>query len=181
MLGHNGAGKTSLLRLIAGLSRPSSGSLKWHNVAADQAVSLSYIGHKPAVKGVLSVRQNLTDYAHLHGCYEDAVVERALQTFNLLSVADVLCMKISEGQCRKIALSRLLVGGSALWILDEPTASLDRAGITCLEKMLAQHMHSGGLAVIATHRELDIPDVQKQTLHLAATNGQAHRETSDVA
>lgn len=168
VLGRNGAGKTSLLRVIAGLSKPVSGELTWHGIADAQAPSMTYIAHKPAVKNVLTVRQNLSDCARLHGQYDDAIVEHALSAFDLLPWADVLCAEISEGQRRKIALSRLLVEGSSLWILDEPTASLDQAGVDHLAAMIDQHLQAHGLAVIATHRELPPSDTKKQTIRLCS-------------
>lgn len=168
VLGRNGAGKTSLLRVIAGLSKPVSGQLSWHGVADSQAPSMTYIAHKPAVKNSLTVRQNLSDYARLHGQYDEAAVQHALNAFGLLPWADVLCAEISEGQRRKIALSRLLVEGSILWILDEPTASLDQAGADYLAAMIDRHLQAHGLAVIARHRDMLPACMKRQTIRLSS-------------
>ena len=166
VLGRNGAGKTSLLRHIVGLSKPLAGSLFWQNLQAGQTPSLTYIAHKPAMKNALTVRQNLSDYARLHEQYNDVAVEQALNDFDLLPWADMLCAEISEGQRRKIALSRLLIEKSALWVLDEPTASLDQMSVARLEAMTAQHLHDGGAVVMATHRPLHLAAANKQTIQL---------------
>ena len=166
VLGRNGAGKTSLLRHIAGLSRPAAGSLRWRNLETGQTPPLTYIAHKPAIKSSLTVRQNLGYYAYLHGQHDDTAVERALDDFDLLPWADTLCAEISEGQGRKVALSRLSVEKSLLWILDEPTASLDKASIDRLEAMIAGHLHHGGMLAMATHRALNIAAESKETIRL---------------
>ena len=166
VLGDNGAGKTSLLRLIVGLSQPAAGHVHWQNLPNGRPPPMTYIAHKLAIKAALTVRQNLSDCARLHGQHDDAVVHHALKFFDLLPVADVLCAEISEGQRRKTALSRLLVERSKLWVLDEPTASLDQASVTRLEEIISQHLQAQGLVVIATHRLLNVPTVAKQTIRL---------------
>ncbi len=166
IVGANGVGKTSLLRVLAGLSDAHAGDVAWRGRCRDETreqylSELTYIAHKTGLKPELSPRENLRFYASLkfaagNGAAADAdvVIEAALARFDLAEFADAPCAALSEGQRRRAALARLPVEGAAAWLLDEPAATLDRAGVATLEALLAGHAAQGGVAVVATHQPL---------------------------
>lgn len=148
--GPNGAGKTTLLRAIAGLgARPEGrivldGAAPWDN---DGAVALT--GHLDAIKPGLSVAENLGFWAALHG--KTDAVGAALDTFGLTGFQDRLAGRLSAGQKRRLGLARLSVDSARLWLLDEPTVSLDTENTQTLGQVIADHQARGGMAMIATH------------------------------
>lgn len=160
--GPNGAGKTTLLRAIAGLgARPEGriaidGAAPWEQ---DGAVALT--GHLDAIKPGLTVAENLGFWAALHGRPE--AVGAALETFGLGSFRDRLAGRLSAGQKRRLGLARLAVDGARLWLLDEPTVSLDAENTEALGRVISDHQARGGMALIATH--LPVP-VEAATLRL---------------
>ena len=157
--GANGAGKTSLLRVLAGLSGDHAGEITWRNARRDERYlrETSYIAHRAGLKPELSPRENLRFYASVksvEGAEVEAAIEEALARFDLAKAADVPCAALSEGQRRRAALARLPIEKTSVWLLDEPAAALDRAGVTVLEALLVDHAARGGVAVVATHRPL---------------------------
>jgi heme exporter protein A len=168
LTGANGSGKSSLLRIMAGLLRPAGGALTWDGapVADDpeaQAARLHYLGHLDAVKPVLTVAENLAFWAALHGG-TDAEVAAALAAFDLTALADVPGGMLSAGQRRRVALARLLTVPAQIWLLDEPTVGLDAPSLARLGSAIADHRATGGRVVAATHADLDAPD--SETLEL---------------
>ena len=168
--GPNGAGKSSLLRLLAGLLAPSAGALWWDGrpALADPAehrTRLHLIGHSNAIKGALTVRENLRFAVTIAGA-PAMRLGGALEAFELSALADVPGAYLSAGQQRRLALARLLATSRPLWLLDEPDAGLDAANRTHLARAVAMHRGQGGVAVIATHRDLGL--AAPQVLELAA-------------
>jgi heme exporter protein A len=168
--GPNGAGKSSLLRLMAGLLAPRSGTLLWDGrpAFADPAkhrARLHLIGHGNAIKGALTVSENLRFAVALAGA-PAAPLGRALAGFELSALAQVPAAYLSAGQQRRLALARLLASARPLWLLDEPDAGLDAANRAHLARAVAAHRADGGIAVIATHRDLGLE--APQVLELAA-------------
>lgn len=168
--GPNGAGKSSLLRLLAGFLAPSVGALWWHGKCAladpaEHRVRLHLIGHSNAIKGALTVRENLRFAAALAGA-PITRIGSALEGFELAALADVPAAYLSAGQQRRLALARLLATSRPLWLLDEPDAGLDAANRAHLTRAVAAHRAAGGIAVIATHRDLGLE--APQLLELAA-------------
>ena len=157
VLGANGAGKSTLLRLLAGLLRPAAGTIAL--LPDDSEASggrLHYAGHLDALKSALTVGQNLAYWAKLWA--SDAQrVDEAIETVGLAMVAQLPVAVLSAGQRRRAALARLLIARRPLWLLDEPTASLDAGGTAILGKVIAGHIARGGIAVVATHAELPVP------------------------
>ena len=165
LLGPNGSGKSTLLRLMAGLLKPTSGNLAWNGLPVDEnpeshAARTHYVGHHDAVKPVLSVAENLRFWARLHQPHAETAnraVETALECFGLSHLATIPGKLLSAGQKRRTNLARLLAAPSPLWLLDEPTTALDKKSIKVLEHVLAEHRKSGGMVVLSTHADIDLP------------------------
>ncbi|MBX9633386.1 MAG: heme ABC exporter ATP-binding protein CcmA [Magnetospirillum sp.] len=172
LLGPNGSGKSSLLRVMAGLLRPTVGQLLWGETSAGDdpeahAARTHYVGHHDAIKPVLSVAENLRFWARLHepvGTTAAKAVEYGLECFGLSHLRDVPGKMLSAGQKRRTNLARLLAAPSPLWLLDEPTTALDRASIKVLEAVMAAHRAKGGMVVLSTHQDVDLPGARE--LHL---------------
>jgi heme exporter protein A len=170
--GPNGSGKTTLLRLMAGLSLPTLGSLLWNGVAISEDPTthggrLGFVGHLDAVKSAQTVRENLTFWAQLRGA-DGAQTTAALKAFGLSHLATIPGRVLSAGQRHRLALARLMVSNAPLWLLDEPTNTLDDAALEALRSVLRGHLDQGGLVVIASHGESLI--AQARTLDVRATN-----------
>lgn len=143
--GANGIGKTTLLRAIAGLQDIDAGEL------TGVQDNIAYAAHQDGVKSSLTVRENLGFWA---ACFGTIGTDAAMAALNLTDLADRLAGNLSSGQRRRLGLARLLVTGREVWILDEPTISLDRASVTLFAAVIQDHLRQGGSALIATHIDL---------------------------
>jgi heme exporter protein A len=164
LTGANGSGKSSLLRLLATLLMPEAGSILWGGVPigddlARYRASLHYAGHLDAIKPALGVRDNLMFWAGMRG-FSASGVDAALAVFALDAVADWPCRWLSAGQRRRLALARLIASPAPLWLLDEPTASLDADGEQRLIAAIETHRAGGGRVAIATHHPLALAGPQ---------------------
>lgn len=166
LTGPNGSGKSSLLRLLAGLSRPFAGVLAWNGVdiAHDpdaHRTRIRYAGHQDAVKPTLTALENLTVWAGLDGVPDpDARAEAALAILGMAHVADMPGRYLSAGQKKRVNLARLALAPAArapLWLLDEPATALDRDSIARVADMIARHRAEGGMVVLSTHSDMDVP------------------------
>ena len=160
--GPNGSGKTSILRIAATLLRAADGRLTWNgtNIFDDvcqHRSRLHFIGHQDAVKGALTVRENVEVWANIRGS-GDGHIDRALAAFGITHLADTPAQYLSAGQHRRTALARLVASPAMLWLLDEPTASLDADGTTCLQNVIADHRATQGMVIVTTHIELGLLD-----------------------
>lgn len=160
--GPNGSGKSSLLRIMAGLLPAAAGTLirAGAPVAAEpdaHRADLCYVGHLDAVKPTLTVLENLGFWTGLHDEDSAERVQAALRRFGIAHLAGAPGRWLSAGQKRRLALSRLLAAETGLWLLDEPTVALDVATIAELEKIIAEHRAEGGMVVLSTHAEIDLP------------------------
>ncbi|MEG8235031.1 cytochrome c biogenesis heme-transporting ATPase CcmA [Pseudomonas orientalis] len=157
--GPNGSGKTSLLRLLAGLMQPTAGVVRLNGrPLAEQrtelARSLVWIGHAAGIKDVLTAEENLSWLSALHHRASRDAIWQALAAVGLKGFEDVPCHTLSAGQQRRVALARLYLPGAPLWILDEPFTALDKHGVAQLEEHLARHCEQGGTVLLTTHHSL---------------------------
>jgi heme exporter protein A len=157
--GANGAGKSSLLRALAGLLAPLSGRIElMPEVDAPRAEKIHYLGHADALKGVLTLRENLIFWSAMLATGTPSItVEEALRRFGLQGVADLPAAYLSAGQRRRAALARLILAPRPLWLLDEPLTALDLASQGLLRDVMQEHLAGGGLIVAATHAALGLP------------------------
>ena len=148
--GANGAGKTSLMRILAGLSRYG------FEGRVQRAVPMLYLGHHSAVKALLSPRENLRWHASGEADFSDAEIEAALAHVGLYGYEDVASHSLSAGQHRRVNLARLYLSNSPLWLLDEPFTAIDVKGVGELEALFAQHASSGGAVLLTSHQPLGV-------------------------
>jgi heme exporter protein A len=145
--GPNGSGKTTLLRTIAGLQPAVDGEISL------PPESLAYAGHADGVKAVLTVAENLGFWAAVHGTRG---IDAAIEAMGLRLLVDRQARNLSAGQKRRLSLARLLVTGRPIWLLDEPTVSLDTASVVRFAKAVQAHLAGGGAVLIATHIDLGL-------------------------
>lgn len=156
--GPNGAGKSTLLRVLAGLLPSAGGRIAWEGGGEDWptlAGSAHYLGHSNAMKPALTVAENLAFWRAFHGSHRASVIE-ALDRVGLSGTGHLPFGYLSTGQKRRVSIARLLVSRRPLWLLDEPTAGLDRASEARFAEMMDEHLASGGMIVAATHLPLGL-------------------------
>lgn len=182
--GPNGSGKSSLLRIAAGLLRPAAGTLTWNgeDVADDpdaHRARLHYVGHLDAIKPVFTVAENIRFWAGLRGAGNlDKAVADALDTFAIGHLADIPGRMLSAGQKRRANLARIVAAPAPLWLLDEPTTSLDAATTAVVRDLITRHCAGGGVVMLATHAPLHIPGQSVLTLSGARPVAQAHLDAA---
>lgn len=155
--GHNGSGKTSLLRLVAGLLVPTEGTIALEGGEAEMTLpeQAHYLGHRDALKPALSVEENLSFWRNFLGG-EVADTGESLKAVGIDHAAHLPAAYLSAGQRRRLSLARLLAVRRPVWLLDEPTAALDAAGQELFSGLMREHLARGGLIVAATHGPLGI-------------------------
>ena len=170
--GHNGSGKTSLLRILCGIRMPDSGSVGWNGEAiedlgADYHRWMIYVGHLDGIKLDLTVLENL-EVARSLGQPSDLPLSVALAQVNLAGYEDLPGQSLSAGQRRRLALARLLVTVNRLWILDEPFTALDQSGIALFERLMIRHVQNGGMIVLTSHHSVSLEQVETHRIRLSA-------------
>ncbi|GJL83159.1 MAG: cytochrome c biogenesis ATP-binding export protein CcmA [marine bacterium B5-7] len=171
VFGANGAGKTSLLRILCGLALPESGQVLWNGVDIDEqrevfTSSLGYVGHQNGIKGELNPLENLAAIRALTATRDDMDAESALENVGLYGYEDIPCRYLSAGQKRRVALSRLLLTAAQCWILDEPVTALDAQGVADFQKVLENHAKCGGLVLITSHQALTFGSIETRRIEL---------------
>jgi heme exporter protein A len=161
--GENGAGKTSLLRLLAGLSQPVEGEIRWCGQPIKDADSsyrqdLLFFGHHGALKEDLTALENLAFAAAMDGGdLQEASAMQALYRFGLKGREELPVRVLSAGQKRRVMLARLVTRKAKLWVLDEPFTALDVKAVELLSVLISEHVADGGIAVLTSHQTMPIP------------------------
>ena len=169
--GANGSGKTSLLRVLAGLTAADAGEVRWNDrrwtpLCAGQRTASIYLGHNNALKDELTALENLDAAIAFDGVdATSSAMCGALDAAGLAGRHQLHARQLSQGQKRRVGLARLSLSNKPLWLLDEPTNALDAEGVAFFSGILEQHLARGGVACVATHLPLDIAaSVQQVTL-----------------
>ncbi len=173
--GENGSGKTSLLRILTGLSEPESGEVLWQgnsifDNSAHYQAELAYLGHLNGLKPSLSAIENLIAGRALLSKPSNVSPNQALIKVGLDGYQHIYAYQLSAGQQRRVALARLLLSGAKLWILDEPITAIDPKGVAVFEQMIAEHANTDGLVLLTSHQELLLPDSDFSQVHIGATS-----------
>lgn len=171
--GRNGSGKTSLLRMLCGIRMPDEGHITWNDndifkLSTDYLGSLAYVGHKDGVKLDLTAGENLAFVKSLGNPEHQISNQSALDAVFLSGYDDVPARKMSAGQQRRLALARLIVTRSQLWILDEPFTSLDTQGIELIENLIRKHLSNGGMLVMSSHHAVTLEKQSIVRINLSA-------------
>ncbi|WP_051609953.1 heme ABC exporter ATP-binding protein CcmA [Terasakiella pusilla] len=185
LIGRNGAGKSSLLRMMAGLLRPSSGVMSWDATPVQDDMDehrerLHYVGHHDAIKPVLTVEENLKFWAGLRSDAQEAQAnfKEALDLFSIGHLMDVPGRFLSAGQKRRANLARIIASKSQVWLLDEPTTALDKETIAKLEEIIENHRATGGMVVLSTHSDLNIKN--QEILDVSAFSAARGQESASL-
>jgi len=170
--GHNGSGKTTLMRKLAGLGQPAEGEIRWQDeligeLDEEYTRHVLYIGHKNAIKDDLTAVENLLTSSLLDG-FETPTRDawQALAKMGLKGFEDLPSKVLSQGQKRRVALSRLLTTKTRLWILDEPFVALDKAAVAYLQDIIREHVANGGMVILTTHQEVELTSGTVKQLQL---------------
>ena len=174
VLGENGSGKSSLLRMLCGLLMPEDGTVFWDKKkikenAESYLSNLTYVGHLNGLKDDLTALENLCMSARSAG--NEVTDDKALAALRAIGIercANLPARVLSQGQKRRVALARLWLAEGKLWILDEPFAALDIASVGVLATRLGEHLTNGGMAILTTHQDVAISAQSTQTLRLSS-------------
>lgn len=155
--GANGAGKSTLLLALAGIVRPDLGDVVYEidGRPAERATELHLLGYQSGIKSRLTVLENLSFWREMYGP-TGLSVHHALQELGIAGLAELEAGYLSSGQNRRLALARLVASHRKIWLLDEPTATLDAEGEALLGRLIDRHREQGGIVVIATHHDLSL-------------------------
>ena len=169
--GKNGSGKTSLLRILTGLSLPESGDVLWQGkpiseVGADYYEQVNYVGHHDGIKRDLTCLENLR-LVQAMGKPLPIDLDDALEKVNLYRFGENFVATLSAGQKRRLAMARLVVTEALLWIMDEPFTSLDKASMAMFQQMFEQHLANDGVIVMTSHHDIEMPNSDVVRLNLS--------------
>jgi len=165
--GANGSGKTSLLKIIAGLNSAESGRLSINNNQVgsyEYQSDIFYLGHLPALSPELHCKENLDYLTQLNNSSSNQALDEALTNVGLKNFENEYAANLSAGQKRRIVLSALFITQSKVWLLDEPFTALDSDGINVIEAQITKHCNNNGICVLTTHQECNLPGLRTLTL-----------------
>lgn len=171
--GANGSGKTSLLRILCGLATPAAGEVRWQgktirSLGEEYFGAVAYLAHQNAVKDELSAIENLRISSAVSGnALKRDQAQEILGRIGLGRQQNLTARSLSAGQRRRLALARLLTSKATVWILDEVLTSLDDAAVKLSREFIDEHLKNGGIAIIATHQELNLSAPRVQRLNLS--------------
>lgn len=171
--GVNGSGKTSLLRTLCGFITPDAGEIRWRgqnirDLDEEYYAEMVYLGHLNAIKDELNALENLRINAGLAGCVvDDKQAIAALRRMGLRGRETLSVKVLSQGQRRRVALARLLVGTASLWILDEPLTALDVSAVGLMQDLIGEHLANNGMVIYTTHQPLGVAGVVTRQLSLS--------------
>ncbi len=171
--GANGSGKTTLLRTLCGFVQPAEGSVLWagqdiHEWDDAYHAEMCYLGHLNAIKDELSALENLQMSAGLAGyTLTEKQAVSALRRMGLQRREHLPVRVLSQGQRRRVALARLLIGDAHLWILDEPLTALDVGAVGLMQELIGEHLSKGGMTIFTTHQPLQVAGVETRKLSLS--------------
>jgi heme exporter protein A len=171
--GVNGSGKTSLLRTLCGFIVPEAGVIRWRGKdireqREEYHAEMIYLGHLNAIKDELNALENLHINAGLAGCaLDDKQAIAALRRMGLRGRETLPVKVLSQGQRRRVALARLLVGNAPLWILDEPLTALDVGAVGLMQELIGEHLANNGMVIFTTHQPLEVAGVTMRRLSLS--------------
>ena len=158
LLGQNGSGKSTFLKIIAGLEKPNSGSIKLHD-NNDKSLNfngnISYLGHKLALKEELTVQENIKFW---HNFYGKDLLAREFEELGLDKLSSMIVSNLSAGQKKKLALYRILMSNKKIWLLDEPFSNLDKKAYSYLKELLLMRLNNDIIIIITSHSKLDLVD-----------------------
>ena len=171
--GVNGSGKTSLLRTLCGFLVPEEGAVRWRGEDIRESreeyhAEMIYLGHLNAIKDELNALENLHINAGLAGCVlDDKQAIAALRRMGLRGRETLPVKVLSQGQRRRVALARLLVGHASLWILDEPLTAVDVGAVGLMQELIGEHLANNGMVIYTTHQPLEVAGVVTRRLSLS--------------
>jgi len=171
--GKNGSGKTSLLRILCGFREPDAGTVQWCGEpisgSGQYRADMTYMGHLDGIKKELTVLENLQFALALaaQASADADAIQNALARVQLAGFDDMPAHALSAGQKRRLSLARLVLAPSPLWILDEPFTALDKQGIALSEQLMAEQCDRGGMIVLTSHHDLNLPSTDVHRIRLS--------------
>ncbi len=169
--GENGAGKTSLLRILAGLALPVSGDIAFNGYdcrkfRSEYNEQIAFMGHKLGIKLELTAVENIRSHCELSKQRTDQQILDALKEVGLFGFEEMYCNQLSAGQKRRVAIAQAMLTETSLWILDEPFTSLDVIGVEFFLQVIQQHVNQGGMVLLTTHQEVSLKNCTTRYLQL---------------